>query len=232
MKSRSSSEAVATDERITQALAERICGLRPADVPEDVIGTAKACLLDTLGVALLGAQEDATRILRELLAEFGDRPQATIVGAGAKTSVPNAALIKGTAAHALDFDDMHIAASMHPSAPVIPAALAMAEHLAAGGRDTLTAIALGMEVELRLGVCVNPAHYERGWHATATLGRFGAAAAAGHLLKLNPHQMAMAIGLAGTQAAGLKEVFGTMAKPLHAGQAARDGVLAALLAAR
>ncbi|MGD9945267.1 MAG: MmgE/PrpD family protein [Burkholderiaceae bacterium] len=127
---------------------------------------------------------------------------------------------------------MHIAASMHPSAPIVPSALALAEHMGADGSDTLRAIAVGIETALRLGEAVNPAHYERGWHATATLGRFGAAAAAGLLLGLTREQMTAALGLAGTQAAGLKEVFGSMAKPLHAGQAARDGVMAALLAAR
>jgi 2-methylcitrate dehydratase PrpD len=146
--------------------------------------------------------------------------------------LPDAALINGAAAHALDFDDMHIESAMHPSAPVAASALAVAEFEGASGQALLRSLALGIEAEIRIGQAVNPDHYRRGWHATGTLGHFGAAGAAGVLMALDPPQMACALGIAGTQASGLKETFGSMSKPLHAGHAARNGVLAAALAKR
>ena len=215
----------------TLRLAQAVTSTRAENLSAEVVGTAKACLLDTLGVALAGCGHPLVRILRDVTCTFGSAAQVTLLGWAAKASVPDAALINGAAAHALDFDDMHIVAAMHPSVPVVPAALAVAEHVGSSGIDVLHAIALGIEAELRIGESVNPAHYEAGWHATATLGRFGAAIAAGTLLGLRADQMVAAIGIAGTQASGLKEVFGTMTKPFHAGVAARDGVMAAFLAA-
>ncbi|HVR28720.1 MAG TPA: MmgE/PrpD family protein, partial [Thermoanaerobaculia bacterium] len=147
-----------------------------------------------------------------------------------RTSALLAALINGAASHALDFDDTHTTMSGHPSVPVIPAALALAEARGASGERLLAAIVAGIELECRLGALVNPGHYAAGFHATGTLGTFGAAAACAHLLDLDLERWLHALGLAGTQAAGLKASFGSMAKPLHAGKAAHDGLLAALLA--
>lgn len=218
--------------RWTEVLARTVEGTRVDDVPEDVRLTGRACLLDTICVALAGCQEPLVDILDSVVSEFGRAEGSTIIGRGRKAGAPDAALVNGSAAHALDFDDMHIASSSHPSVPVISAALAVAERVHASGAEMLRAIVLGIETTVRIGEAVNPAHYQRGWHATGTLGHFGAAVAAGSLLKLAPSQLTMAIGIAATQAAGLKQMFGTMAKPLHAGHAARDGVMAALLAAR
>ena len=218
--------------RWTEALARTIEGTRGDDVPEDVRLTGRACLLDTLCVALAGCQEPLVDILDSVVSEFGRAEGSTLIGRGRKSGAPDAALVNGSAAHALDFDDMHIASSSHPSVPVISAALAVAERVHASGADLLRAIVLGIETTVRIGESVNPSHYQRGWHATGTLGHFGATVAAGSLLKLAPSQLTMAVGIAATQAAGLKQMFGTMAKPLHAGHAARDGVMAALLAAR
>lgn len=216
----------------TQDLVDAVSGTTRKDLPDDVIATAKACLLDMLGVTLAGCRHPLVQILDEVVAGFGSATQATVIGRRCKASVPDAALINGAAAHALDFDDMHIASAMHPSGPVIAAALATAEYCERSGSDFLRAVALGLEVATRLGETVNPSHYERGWHATGTLGHFGAVTAASALRGLTATQMTAALGIAGTQAAGLKEVFGSMSKPLHAGHAARNGVMAAWLAAR
>jgi 2-methylcitrate dehydratase PrpD len=142
----------------------------------------------------------------------------------------DAALINGAASHALDFDDTHTLMSGHPSAPVVPAALALAERDDIDGSRFLAALIAGVETECRAGALVNPGHYAMGFHATGTLGTFGAAAACAQLLALDAPAWEQALALAGTQAAGVKSAFGTMAKPLHAGRAASNGLLAALLA--
>jgi 2-methylcitrate dehydratase PrpD len=144
--------------------------------------------------------------------------------------VLQAALINGATSHALDFDDAHTGMSGHPTVPVLPAALALAERDDRSGADLLASFIAGVELECRLGALLNPEHYEAGFHATSTLGIFGAAAAAAWLLDLDEEGWRRALGLAATQAAGLKASFGTMAKPLHAGKAASDGLFSALLA--
>src|SRR5207249_1672809 len=142
----------------------------------------------------------------------------------------SAALVNGAGAHALDFDDTHTAMNGHPSVPVLPALLALAETEATSGEQLLAALVAGIELECRLGGVLGPGHYAVGFHSTGTLGAFGAAAACAHLLALDEEQWTHALGLAGTQAAGLKSGFGTMAKPLHAGRAAATGLLSVLLA--
>jgi 2-methylcitrate dehydratase PrpD len=216
---------------LTGELAELARSYSFAALPPDAITTARHCLLDWLGTTLAGSREPLTQILRRQLAPARDQGEATLLGAEPeKTSALLAALINGAASHALDFDDTHTTMSGHPSVPVIPAALALAEARGASGARLLAAIVAGIEVECRLGAVVNPGHYAAGFHATGTVGTFGAAAACAHLLGLDRGCVAHALGLAGTQAAGLKSSFGTMAKPLHAGKAAHDGLLAALLA--
>ena len=153
-----------------------------------------------------------------------------MVGTGRRTGAVWAALSNGTAAHALDFDDTNFALLGHPSAPVLAASLAAGELALADGRAVLHAFLLGFEVETTLAEVVNPAHYERGWHATCTLGTLGAAAAAARLLGLDAEQTRTALAVAASQASALKENFGTMTKPFHAGHAARSGVLSALIA--
>ncbi len=146
------------------------------------------------------------------------------------TDAAAAAFANGTAAHALDYDDMCFVSLAHPSAPLVPAALAVAELAGASGRALLDAYIVGFEIEARLGKAMNPSHYQRGWHCTSTLGVIGAAAAASRLLGLDVEATMRAIAIAASSARGLKENFGTMVKPLHAGLAARDGVQAAMLA--
>jgi len=222
---------------VTEAIAARAASLRPDDLTSDTIKVAKHCLLDWFAVALAGMQEPLSAILLKEAAEEGGAPQATIMGLGAdgsaaKGTVAQAALIHGSASHALDFDDVNMTLSGHPTVPVAPVVLALAEHRGLTGRDVVTAFVAGYETECRIGALVGPSHYKAGFHATGTIGCFGAAAAAAHLLGLDAATTAVALGIAGTQSAGLKSQFGTMCKPLHAGKAAVNGLLAARLAAR
>ncbi len=198
-------------------------------LPSAVVLVAKSCFLDWLGCALGGSSEPLAEIL---LAESATHGPAGLIGHDKRTSVHWAALVNGAASHALDYDDTHLHMSGHPSVPIAPALLALAEERKASGRDLLTAYVSGVETECRLGAMMGPGHYGVGWHATATLGTFGAAAACAHLLGLDEQAWLHALGIAGTQASGLKSVFGTMSKPFQAGKAAAEGLLAAKLAAR
>ena len=191
---------------------------------------ALRAIMDCLGVMLAGSTEPAARIVQSVAEVEGGTPLATIVGTGRRTGAVWASLANGTAAHALDFDDTNFAMMGHPSAPVLSAALAAGELAMATGQELVHAFLLGFEVETTVAETINPAHYEHGWHATCTLGTLGAAAAAARILGLDTAQTATALAVAASQASGLKENFGTMTKPFHAGHAARSGVLAALLA--
>src|SRR5579883_3449913 len=195
--------------------------LRSTDLPPEALAVARHCLLDWLGCALAGSQEPLAAILRDEVVESGG--PATVLGTFLRTTPRAAALVNGAAGHALDFDDTHTDMNGHPTAPVLPAALALAEALDASGERLLAAYVAGIEVECRLGLYIGPEHYARGWHATGTLGTVGAAAAAAHLLGLDEKGWRTGLNLAATQAAGLKASFGSMAKPLHAGRAASDG---------
>src|SRR6266853_4064665 len=214
----------------TSMLAEFITKSRLEDCPEAALHGARRAILDCLGVMLAGSIEPAARILQQVAQAEGGLPLATVVGTGRRTGAVWAALCNGTAAHALDFDDTNFALMGHPSAPVLAASLAAGELALADGRALLHAFLLGFEVETTLAEVINPAHYEKGFHATGTLGTMGAAAAAARLLGLDAAQTRTALAIAATQASGLKENFGTMTKPFHAGHAARSGVLSALLA--
>ncbi len=217
---------------ITGPLTDAVSAIRFDSLPPDVVFLARQCLLDWLGVTLGGANEPLTRILRDEALEQGGRPMATLIGTGEKVATLQAALVNGAASHALDFDDVHLVMSGHPSVPVIPAVLALGEERGASGRDFIAAFVAGFEMECRVGALVMPGHYQAGWHATGTLGTFGSAAACAHLMGLDGVQWRHALGIAAAQAAGLKSMFGTMCKPFHAGKAAANGLLAASLAAR
>ena len=214
----------------TALLAEFVTKSRLEDCPEAAREAARRAILDCLGVMLAGSTEPAAQILQQLAAAEGGAPLATVVGTGRRTGAVWAALCNGTAAHALDFDDTNFALMGHPSAPVLAAALAAGELALADGRAVLHAFLLGFEVETTLAEVINPAHYAHGWHATGTLGTLGAAAAAARLLGLDGTQTRHALAVAASQSSGLKENFGTMTKPFHAGHAARSGVLSALMA--
>jgi 2-methylcitrate dehydratase PrpD len=213
------------------ALAAEIAELTFDRIPPAARTVAGQCVLDGLGVAVAATGEPAVRIARDVArAETPDGP-ATVLGHGGRTGVRAAALVNGTAAHALDYDDVLGAMGGHPTVPVLPAALALAEQLGADGRALLTAVVAGIETEARVGSALGDTHYARGFHNTATAGTLGAAAAACSLLGLPAERVRAALAIAATSASGLKANFGTMTKPLHAGQAAAAGLLAAQLAA-
>ena len=197
--------------------------------PAGARARAATAVLDTVGVILAGVAEPTSRIVRQVVeAEGGDA--CAVFGTAARASMSGAALANGTAAHALDYDDMCFVSLAHPSAPLVPAVLAAAEAEGLSGRAVLDAYVVGFEIEARLGSLMNPRHYQRGWHCTSTLGTIGCAAAVSRLLGLDATASGHALAIAASEASGLKENFGTMVKPLHAGLAARNGVLAALLA--
>jgi 2-methylcitrate dehydratase PrpD len=197
--------------------------------PSAARAAAARAVLDTVGVTLAGAAEPAARIVQRVVECEGSGP-CRVLGTSLRVSASNAALANGTAAHALDYDDMCFVSLAHPSAPLVASALAAAELAGASGPALLDAYVVGFELEGRLGRAMNPRHYQRGWHCTSTLGTIGAAAAASRLLGLDIAEAAHALAIAASEASGLKENFGTMVKPLHAGLAARNGVLAAQLA--
>jgi 2-methylcitrate dehydratase PrpD len=216
--------------RATSAIAEFIAKSRWEDCPAGAVDAARRAILDCLGVMLAGSVEPAARIVTDIARSEGGAPLATVVGTPLRTGAVWAALANGTAAHALDFDDTNFAMMGHPTAPVLSAALAAGELALADGRALVHAFLLGFEVETTLAEVLNPAHYEKGFHATGTLGAMGAAAAAARLLGLDATQTRTVLAIAASQASGLKENFGTMTKPFHAGHAARSGVLSGLLA--
>jgi 2-methylcitrate dehydratase PrpD len=223
----------ATAERqITRALVEAVRRLRYEDLPDDAREVGRHCVLDFFGVALAGAREPLAEFLVDVVAKPENAPAASLIGRSERATAVTAALVNGAAGHALDFDDAHMVMSGHPTVPVLPAVLALGEQTRASGKALLTAFVAGVELECRLGLLLGPRHYEIGFHSTGTLGTFGAAAAAAHLLGLDEEAWLHAMGLAGTLAAGLKSTFGSMGKPLHAGRAASTGLLAAQLAQR
>ncbi len=212
---------------VTASISEFIVSATP---PARARERAAIAVCDTIGVALAGASEPAARAVRAAITSES-RGNCRILGTGDRASAAEAAFANGVAAHALDFDDMCFVSMAHPSCALMPSALASAELADASGRVVLDAYVVGFELECRLGLIMNPRHYHtRGWHATSSIGTLGAAAAAARVLKLSPAATANALGFAASLACGLKENIGTMVKPLHAGVAARHGVMAARLA--
>jgi 2-methylcitrate dehydratase PrpD len=206
--------------------------LRFNDLPVEVVAQAKRCIIDWVAVTIGGVGHPASAILIDTVQLLGGAEQASVLGTPLKTSMLNAALVNGALSHVLDFDDTHLPSLMHPTAPVAPALTAYGEWRGCSGEDFLTAFLAGFEVETRLSMAFGASHYDIGWHSTATMGRFGAAAGAAKLAGLDAQQTAHALGLAGTQVSGIRKVFGTMAKSFHPGKAAADGLLSALLAQR
>jgi 2-methylcitrate dehydratase PrpD len=217
---------------ITRRLAEFVVQTGYADLPDEAVTQAKRATLDTLGVGLAGTVEPCARIAAEVVREEGGRPVATVIGQGFAAPVRAAALVNGTAIHALDYDDVTASMHGHPSPPLLPALLAAGEEMGADGRALIEAFVLGFEVECKVGRGLGASHYPHGWHATSTLGTLGAAVVAGKLYGLTIEQMIMALGIAASLASGSRQNFGTMTKPLHPGAAASAGILAAQLARR
>jgi 2-methylcitrate dehydratase PrpD len=218
------------DQRISERLAAFVVEHRVEDVPGVVWHEARRSLINCVGVALGGCRDEAIEKAIAALGRYSGPPAATVIGRGERVDPLLAAFLNAASANVLEFDDTHFPTVIHPAAPVAPAVLALAEERPAAGRDLIHAYLLGVEVECRIGNAVTPAHYRQGWHITATCGIFGAAAAAGKLLRLDREKMLWALGHAAAQSAGLIESLGHMAKSVSIGNAARLGLTAALLA--
>ncbi len=217
---------------VTRQLARFIVESRWNGIPKEIRHEAKRALLNWLGCALGGCHDVTVETALAALREFAGPPQAALLGRRERLDILNAALINAISSNVLDFDDTHLRTVIHPTVPVASALVALAEHTPATGAQLLHAFILGVETECRIGIAVSPEHYNAGWHITATCGVFGAAAACGKLLKLDERQMTWALGIAATQSSGLSEMLGSMSKPYNMGHAARNGLLAALLAAK
>ncbi len=215
---------------LAEKFARFVVGTEFRDVDDSVTEYIKKLTLKQVMGMLVGSAAPTSKKLIRYAKDNPGRPECGVYGCGFRTDVAQAALLNGATSHTFDFDDTHLKTVIHPSGPVASAILALAEHQPVSGRDFLHAFILGVEAECRIGNAIYPNHYDTGWHITATAGVFGAAAASGRLLKLNEQQTVWALGTAATQACGIRETFGTMAKPLHPGIAARNGLLSALLA--
>jgi 2-methylcitrate dehydratase PrpD len=214
----------------TQALSSFIVKTDYGMLPRPSIEFAKKNILDCIGVSLAGTKTRINEIVRDFVIENGGSQVSGIIGGHMKSSPCMAAFANGTIAHALDYDDTNRSMSAHPSVSILPAVLAIGEQRKVSGEKIIEAYIIGYEIEAKLGLCMNPEHYELGWHSTATLGTFGALAAACKLLGLDEGQVLMAFGIASSLMGGLRRNFGTMTKPLHAGNAAKNGIIAASLA--
>ncbi|MBP2557281.1 2-methylcitrate dehydratase PrpD [Neorhizobium galegae] len=213
-------------------LAERACALTLDSLPAEALPVTRRAIADTIGVAFAGCRSDFIDAVEDVCEVGSAQGVATLWGRGERASILQAALLNGISAHALDYDDCSTTMGGHPSAPVLPAILALAEQKNASFGQVAEAYVAGVEVETRLARGLLPHHYDKGWHPTATLGVFGAAAAAARLLNFDTARMANCLAMAVSMASGLKSNFGTPVKPLHVGQAAYHGVLAALLTER
>src|SRR5215218_4391133 len=208
-------------------LAGRIKALRYEDLPPAAIHWAKIGILDTVGVTLAGSGDPSATIVAGVLTSGGP---SLILGSNKRVGYLDAALVNGTASHALDFDDCNNTLGGHPSAPIVPALFALADEIGGSGRDFIAAYVAGFETETKISMGVNFYQYTHGWHPTSTIGVFGAAAACAKLLKLDDERTAVALAIAASLASGIKANFGTYVKPLHIGHCARNGLFAALLA--
>jgi 2-methylcitrate dehydratase PrpD len=225
-----------SDIALTQYVARFIVETRADDLPADVVALGKKSILDGLGLAFAGAHAQSGALVRRHLESLhlGEGP-ATVVGSPRKIAPRFAAFANGVAIHADDYDDTQLAVApnrvygllTHPTAPALPAAIAVGEERKASGRDVMLAYHLGVEVECKIAEAIDPRHYQTGFHSTATCGTFAGAAAASKLMGLSVEATQRALSIAGSQSAGLRENFGTMTKPFHAGRASESGVVAA-----
>jgi 2-methylcitrate dehydratase PrpD len=224
---------------LTRYLAQFVCDTQLSDLPSEVVALGKKSILDGLGLALSGGATHCGELVRRHLADLslGAGP-ATVIGSHLKVAPRFAAFANGVGIHADDYDDTQLAVAKdrvyglltHPTAPALPAALAMGEVTKASGAATMLAYHLGVEIECKIAEAINPRHYQHGFHATGTCGTFAAAAASAKLLGLDMPTTARALSIAGSQSAGLRENFGTMTKPFHAGRSSESGVTAAQFA--
>ncbi len=213
---------------VTERFARFIVETSIEDIPPEALRVAKEISLDCLGTTLAGYLDPSGKIITKIVKDMGGTPESTVLGAKFKTSSANAAFANGTMAHALDFDDMGLSMG-HPSVPVLPVLLALGEKMHLSGKDILQAHVIAFEVQGKIGYGCEEL-YSTGWHPTGVYGVMGATAAASKLMRLNVEQTRMALGIAASHAAAAKPNMGSMTKPLHAGNAARGGIVSALLA--
>lgn len=215
---------------VTARLAEWIVAVKDGDIPPEVRREGVRTFVNWVGCAVGGATHATVDAAIRAVDPFSGHRVATILGRGERLDVLHAALVNGISSHVLDYDDTHLKTIIHPAGPVASALLALSEARPMSGRALITSLLVGIEVECRIGNCVYPEHYDRGWHITGTAGVFGAAAAVGHAIGLDKTRMQWALGLAATQPCGLREMFGTMTKSFHPGRAAQNGTMSAFLA--
>jgi len=212
---------------VTQSLAEIVVSTDESTLPAWSLHEAKRTLLNMMAISLSASKSEGAGIMLDWARDEQAAKHASVIGVSLKTSASIAALVNGFLCHLQDYDDTHFPTILHPTAPVWPAVLAAAERQGTSGRDALGAFVLGAETACRVAMSVHPWHYDQGWHITGTAGIFGAAAGVGRISELNAGQLTNALGVAGTLAAGVREVFGTHGKPMHAGHAAENGLRAA-----
>src|SRR6266446_2479763 len=229
----------AQDSDLTRYAAEFALKLKYEDIPAEIVSLGKKSILDGFGLALAGSMAQSSAISLKYVGSFGaSQESSTLIGSSSKASPRYAAFVNGVSIHADDFDDTQLAIAKdrvyglltHPTAPVLPAAFAVAEAAGLSGKETMAAYFAGVEVETKIAEAIAPRHYVDGFHSTGTCGSFGSVAASAKLRSLNVEQTLCAFGIVGAQAAGLRENFGTMTKPFQAGHAAENGVAAADLA--
>ncbi|MFZ9176314.1 MAG: MmgE/PrpD family protein [Burkholderiaceae bacterium] len=226
----------ASSSSLTDYVAGFVCETSLKDVPADVMELGKKSMLDGIGLAISGSVAKSGELVRQHLKSLGiPTGSATVFGSNIKTAPRFAAFANGVGIHADDYDDTQLAVAKdrvyglltHPTAPALPSAIAKGEALNASGADVFLAYQLGVEVECKISEAINPRHYQTGFHSTATCGTFASASAAGKLMGLNKETMLRALSIAGSQSAGLRENFGTMTKPFHAGRSSESGIVAA-----
>ncbi len=215
---------------VTRTLARYVVDSRLADIPKSPRAEAVRSIVNYIGCAVRACHHEAVDCALAAMAPFQGPKQASVLGRKDKTDILNAALMNGITSHVFDFDDTHLPTIIHPAGPVASALFALAEYKPMSGAELLHAFILGVEVECRIGNAVCPTHYEVGWHIPGTAGVFGSAAACGKALGLDEQRLTWALGIAGTQSSGFREMFGTHCKSFHPGRAAQNGLLSALLA--
>ncbi len=223
---------------LTEYVGRFVASTKYEDIPEDVIELGKKSILDGLGLALAGSRAQTGTICREYLEQLGICDgKSSIIGSSKKTSPRFAAFVNGVSIHADDFDDTQLSAAkdrvygllVHPTVPVLPAALALTEGRKISGKEFMLAYHIGVEVECKIAEAISPRHYQDGFHSTGTCGPFGSAAACAKLLRFELSKILNTFGVAACQSGGLRENFGTMTKPFQAGHAAESGLLSAEL---
>jgi 2-methylcitrate dehydratase PrpD len=217
----------------TERIAQFIAETGYEHIPGEAVRIAKRAILDWVGVSIAGSKEPVTRIVFEQVKGMKAVGEAGVICKSCRTSADLAAWVNGTASHALDYDDTfanEAGFNFHPTVTLLSAVLALGEKVNASGKEILTAYVVGIETETRIGAAIGRITSETGWHPTPVVGTIGAVAASANLLRLNTEQTLMALGIASSLVGGLLQNFGTMTKPLHAGNSARNGVVAALLA--